>query len=313
MTEPVKVFFEPKIALHDPALYASDRTAVPIDAAQAGSDRALGAYRDHGYLLVRGLLAPDLVTAGRAELEAMALAEDPACEQIWYEGALRDRLSLDPARDREIDGRREGVGFVPGQEGDGLPALQPTERARYVRKLAGFVTRHPPLGALAGHHGLVALVRRLLGGRPPVLFQDMALVKPAGGREKPWHQDHAYFNVALDTPIVGVWIPFGAVTPENGCMHVIEGGHRTGPQPHRKQRDWQICDGDVETAGRVAVPMRAGDVLLFDGKLPHGTPVNRTDSFRWAVQFHYRPASAHEIADAERLAAFGAEGKDVSC
>ena len=37
----------------------------------------------------------------------------------------------------------------------------------------------------------------------------MALVKPAQGREKPWHQDHAYFNVALDTPIVGVWIPMG--------------------------------------------------------------------------------------------------------
>jgi hypothetical protein len=32
----------------------------------------------------------------------------------------------------------------------------------------------------------------------------MALLKPpGGGREKPWHQDKAYFNLTLDTPVVG--------------------------------------------------------------------------------------------------------------
>lgn len=34
-----------------------------------------------------------------------ALAEDPECAQMRYEGALRDRLPLDPARDVAIDGR----------------------------------------------------------------------------------------------------------------------------------------------------------------------------------------------------------------
>jgi phytanoyl-CoA hydroxylase len=273
----------------------------------------VAAYRDDGYLLVRGLLAAELVDAARRELAAMALADDPGCEQLWYEGALREHLPLDPARDVAIDGRRDGAGFVPGQAGDGLPALDPALRARYVRKLQGFVGRHAPLTALAEHPGLLDLVRRLLGGRRPQLFQDMALVKPAGGREKPWHQDHAYFNVALDTAIVGVWIPLGTVTPENGCMHVIKGGHLAGPRLHWKRRDWQLCDGDIEADGRVAVPMAAGEVLLFDGKLPHGTPTNRTDAFRWAVQLHYRPATVEEVADDVRLAAFGAEGKDVTC
>jgi phytanoyl-CoA hydroxylase len=185
-------------------------------------------------------------------------------------------------------------------------------RARHVRKFMGFVRRHPPLGHLARHPALIALVERLVGGTPE-LFQDMALVKPARGREKPWHQDHAYFNLALVTPIVGVWIPMGEVTPENGCMHMLAGGHKAGPRLHFKRRDWQICDTDVERTGRVAVPMQVGDVLFFDGKIPHGTPINRTDSFRWAVQYHYRPKAALAIDDAARLDAFGSEGKDVTC
>lgn len=313
MPEPVRVYFEPRIEPHAPELYAFEAVAEPVSPGFAGSAEGLAAWREDGFLLVRALLEEPLTTAGRHELEAMTRADDPECEQIWYEGALRELLPLDPEKDVTVDGRRSGQGFAPGQSASALPPLPSAVRARHVRKLAGFVDRHPPLAALARHPALLGLIARLMECAAPALFQDMALVKPAGGREKPWHQDHAYFNLALDTPIVGVWIPFGPVAPENGCMHLVRGGHALGPLPHKKLRDWQICDGDVPAAERVAAPMRAGDVLLFDGKIPHGTPVNRTDDFRWAVQFHYRPATAREIADDERLAAFGAEGKNVSC
>jgi phytanoyl-CoA hydroxylase len=269
-------------------------------------------YRADGFLMVRGLLPASEVLAARAELEAMARADPPGCAMIWYEGALRDHIALDPGCDRAIDGKVGGVGFAAGQEHHRLPALDPELRARHVRKFAGFVERKAALGRLARQPDLMALVERLVGAAP-ALFQDMALVKPAHGREKPWHQDHAFFNVALDTPIVGVWIPMGEVTPENGCMHLLAGGHKAGARIHFKRRDWQICDTDVPAGGRVAVPMTVGDVLLFDGKLPHGTPINRTDDFRWAVQYHYRPAATVETDDAVRLAAFGSEGRNVTC
>ena len=311
-SETVRVFFEPKIPLYGPELYAFERIDEGVPAKAAGDPAALDRYRVDGFLMVRGLLPTDEVRAARAELEAMALADAPSCAMIWYEAALRDHLALDPSRDREIDGRTSGIGFAAGQEGRGLPDIDPALRARYVRKFMGFVDRMTALTRLARHSELLGLVERLVGGRPE-LFQDMALVKPAQGREKPWHQDHAYFNLALDTPIVGVWIPMAEVTPENGCMHLLAGGHKGGPRIHFKRRDWQICDTDVETTGRVAVPMAAGDVLLFDGKLPHGTPVNRTEDFRWAVQYHFRPARAVQVDDAARLAAFGSEGRDVTC
>jgi phytanoyl-CoA hydroxylase len=308
----IRVFFEPRIPLHDPELYAFERIDPGVSAEAASGPAALARYRDDGFLMVRGLLSVDEVLAARTELEAMALADSPACEMIWYEGALRDHLALDPSRDREIDGRVSGVGFHAGQQDNRLPAVDPALRARFVRKLMGFVDRAPALTRLARQPALLALVDRLVGARPE-LFQDMALVKPARGREKPWHQDHAYFNLALDVPIVGMWIPMGEVTPENGCMHMLAGGHKGGPRIHFKRRDWQICDTDVDAAGRVAVPMAAGDVLLFDGKIPHGTPINRTEDFRWAVQYHFRPASAALVDDGVRLEAFGSEGKDVTC
>lgn len=150
-------------------------------------------------------------------------------------------------------------------------------------------------------------------GGPARLFQDMALVKPPLGREKPWHQDHAYFNFPLATPIVGVWIPLHSVDPTNGCMHVLPGSHRRGPQLHFMRRDWQICDTDIAGQPQHFLPMNPGDLLLFDAKLAHGTPTNVTQEIRWAVQFHYVPAGALETSEAERLAAFGGEGKDVTC
>lgn len=309
----VRVFFEPKIPPHDPTLYAFERTDAGVPAALAGGEEALARYREDGFLTARGLLTRDEVDAARAELEAMTLSDPPGCAMIWYEGAIRDRLALDPSCDREIDAKAGGVRFAAGQEGSGLPYLDPAERARYVRKLMGFVgPDRPALSHLARHSALTAIVGRLVGGVPE-LFQDMALIKPAQGREKPWHQDHAYFNLALDTPVVGVWIPMGAVTPENGCMHMLAGGHKAGPRPHFKRRDWQLCDDHVEATGRVAVPMGAGDALLFDGKVPHGTPINRTGEHRWAVQFHYRRAAAVVVSDEARLAAFGSEGQAVTC
>jgi phytanoyl-CoA hydroxylase len=96
-------------------------------------------------------------------------------------------------------------------------------------------------------------------------------------------------------------------------MHVLAGAHREGPRPHFLRRDWQICDTDPKSHSHTAVPMNAGDLLLFDSKLPHGTPINRTEEYRWSVQFHYRPKDTALTGDEERLGIFGGEGLGVSC
>lgn len=96
-------------------------------------------------------------------------------------------------------------------------------------------------------------------------------------------------------------------------MHVLSGGHREGARVHFMRRDWQLCDREMLRASCTAIPMDAGDALLFSAKLPHGTPTNRTNDFRWAIQLHYVPVGAATEPESVRLANFGSEGKNVSC
>jgi len=96
-------------------------------------------------------------------------------------------------------------------------------------------------------------------------------------------------------------------------MYVIPGSHRAGPVFHFKRRDWQICDTAVAAATAWTVPLRPGGCLFFHGLLHHGTPPSRSPQRRRALQFHYKPSGAAQIAPEQRLAIFGSEGKDVSC
>ena len=177
-----------------------------------------------------------------------------------------------------------------------------------------FVHADNRLRAIAAHHQVLGPVRQILDSDEVVLFQDMALLKPpGGGREKPWHQDKAFFALSLESPIVGVWIALDEATPENGCMHVIPGSHNEGPIPHVKRRDWQICDSNVARARDVVVPLPSGSALFFDGLLQHGTPQNRTATRRRALQFHYIRRDAVRTSDENRLMIFGPEGADAEC
>lgn len=302
----MKVVYEPPVETHAPELYASHQTNTRR--AASITDAARNYYEADGFLVLESLFTPEQVQAAQSELEAMTLADDPSCGLIAFEGTLQDRL---PSAPTNPDPTR-GAQFSLGEARKGMPSLPSAERAPLVRKFMDFTAQHPPLAALAHHPKLLEAVGTLLGDAPR-LFQEMALLKPPQGREKPWHQDHAYFNFPLETKIVGVWLALGEAYPENGCMFVLAGGHKDGPRPHFMRRDWQLCDSDPLAERHTAVPMHSGEALLFDGKLPHGTPRNATNETRWALQFHYIGTSALPSDESVRLAAFGGEGRGVSC
>lgn len=304
----MRVVIETEMEPHAPELYTAQSNAEGRDGFDACDAAARAAYARDGYLLIRNAFSPQQVAEARAELQAMAISDDPQCDSIYYEGAIRALLTdVSAPAPPDLHGH-----MALGETRENLPGLPAAARAPYIRKFMGFVEHHPPLSAIALAPTLVQLIESLLG-EPATLFQDMAMIKPPQGREKPWHQDHAYFRYAIDTRIVAAWVALDEVTTQNGCMYLLPGQHTSGPQPHFMRRDWQLCDANVLGRAQVAVPMRAGDVLLFDAKLPHGTPTNRSDQFRWALQLHYRPLSAQPATDEERLAIFGGEGLGVSC
>ena len=192
--------------------------------------------------------------------------------------------------------------------------LNRIERHTYARKLFFFTTYDHRTKVMTEHPELLSALRKRIGAEELTMFQDMALLKPPlTGREKPWHQDLAYFKVPISTMVVGVWIALDEATVRNGCMVVIPRSHSQGPVTHFKRRDWQICDNDVNNQSAIAVPLKPGDCLLFHGLLHHGTPANRSNLQRRAMQFHYRESNSPSISEDEHLATFGSEGKDVSC
>ena len=206
-----------------------------------------------------------------------------------------------------------GVQYERASEGVAVEDLPIEEKQDYVRKFMSFVDYDERLDNFAHHPLLLALVERLIG-EAPVLFQSMALLKPPKlGRDKPWHQDHAYFQLELDAKVVGCWIALDEATVENGCMVISPGSHLKGPVVHFRRRDWQICDTDVDTTRSVAVPLKPGGLLIFQSLLHHGTPPNTTGSRRRALQFHFRPQSAPLTSQEQRLAVFGGEGLGAEC
>ena len=202
----------------------------------------------------------------------------------------------------QFEGRAAGI----------LDTLSIEQKQDAVRKLMWFTEYDARLKALSNHPKLMEAAQRLLGATP-VMFQDMALLKPPHlGREKPWHQDKAYFNIDPREQVVGVWVALDEATVDNGCMHLMPQIPRA-PIIHHQRRDWQICDTEILGKACVAAPLKPGGVLLFDGLLVHGTPHNNSDQRRRAVQFHYHGNRFGQISLEERMALFGSEGKDVQC
>jgi phytanoyl-CoA hydroxylase len=266
-------------------LYQAKTTAKGIDGLESVTDEHIELFHEQGFLVVNNAFSSDEVESALAGLLHLIGGGNPDFKGIQFEQAALDRIETTPAE----------------------------ERQDLVRKLMWFVEYDERLKALSHKPELLAVLEKIVGGKPE-MFQDMGLLKPPFiGREKPWHQDNAFFNLPIDATISGVWIALDKAIPENGCMHIIPGSHHRGPVVHFKRRDWQICDTDVAVDEAVAVPLEPGGVLFFHGLLHHGTPPSRSPLRRRALQYHYKSADLAWGLEEDRLAVFGSEGKDVQC
>lgn len=263
-------------------LYLPQDVATPLQGVESVDDQAVQFFKDNGYLAVEGLFTSDEVERYRQGLADLIDGKNPLYQGLLVEGGASD--------------------VKPGTK----------EFADAIRKLHTFTDYDQRLAALLTHEHFISVVEKLLGGKS-TLSQQMALLKPPKiGREKPWHQDHAYFNIDLESPVVGCWIAIDEATIANGCMQILPGEHKK-PRLHFRVRDWQICDTEMLDTPSTAVPLKPGGVLFFSSFLPHGTPSNNTDTRRWALQLHYRREDAATISNDARMEVFGSEGKDVSC
>jgi phytanoyl-CoA hydroxylase len=122
------------------------------------------------------------------------------------------------------------------------------------------------------------------------LYWDQAVYKKPGTESPfPWHQDNGYAFVEPQQYLT-CWVALTDATEENGCPWVVPGLHRRGTLAHEYTDIGFVCLR--EPADAVAVPVRAGSIVVFSSLTPHSTGPNRTTAVRKAYIVQFAPVGA---------------------
>ncbi len=144
------------------------------------------------------------------------------------------------------------------------------------------------------------VVMTALLGTEPFAVQTMLYFKPPGARGQALHQDQFYLRTRPGT-CMAAWLALDDADEENGCLQVVPGTHDL-PVLCTQPANTTVSFTDVsvpvpESLAVTPVPMRAGDVLFFNGSLIHGSlPNQSTERFRRALIGHYVAGEAETVS-----------------
>jgi hypothetical protein len=269
-------------------------------------------FRLRGYLAFEKVLTQPEVDAAQAALTQITVG-------------LMQRAKRGEAKIQENQNATRnyaGVQVINPDSGFGIhfeagidPLAMEAEQAELkFRKLHGYHQEHQTFIDLTQDPRIQGVIAQLIG-EEAVLKAEMALSKPSFiGSEKPWHQDNAYFNWLPLNKVATAWIALDDTTVENGCMHVMPGGHTLGALKHHHTIDCEIMPDRIDKTRAVPIPLKAGGVMYFSAMLPHQTPPNKTAERRRALQFQYRGITTAQVSKEEFGRVFAeADGTPASC
>jgi len=175
---------------------------------------------------------------------------------------------------------------------------------RWPRMLHPHRQPDTPAGSLALKYMLdprvAGPVSDLLGDQA-VAAQSMFYFKPPGARGQGPHQDNLFLRVSPGT-CMAAWMAVDDCDEDNGCLFVAPGTQDMEvlcPDVDAPDREMFFTGGGISVEGRRLrqVPLKAGDVLYFNGSIVHGSFPNTTaDRFRRSLIYHYIPAGCAEVA-----------------
>ena len=176
---------------------------------------------------------------------------------------------------------------------------QPDERLSIAEAGALTVSVHlaarsPVLRDLACSLPMTELCADLLGPDVNLYWDQAVYKKPEKPQRFPWHQDNGYAYVEPQQYLT-CWIALTDATVDNGCPWVVPGVHRMGTLAHwMSDLGWQCLEAPDDA---VAVPVRAGSIVVLSSLTPHTTGPNLTASVRKAYIVQLAPDGARVIRD----------------
>jgi hypothetical protein len=96
------------------------------------------------------------------------------------------------------------------------------------------------------------------------------------------HQDASYVDENVDYSM-SLWIPLTDSNLENGAIHILNGSHKTFPTIRCATIIHDYGDSEVIKTRMECIEVKAGEVLLFNSRMLHYTPINTSGETRIAV------------------------------
>ena len=259
-----------------------------VSADNLDAKKAAAIYKEHGALVVRGLMAP-YIERIRKDVEAAA------AEAI----ALLDQAKKTPE------------GWVTPDRTLWLPAAAGFSRDKQIMVLACGYKNSAASFASATEPKCLDIVEAILGPNVELFMDGQCLYKePVGGHAKNLHQDVAYFEHRYEGP-VGVLNYCVDTDLTNGALHVIPGTHCLGVLSHVDTASHLGLD-EKEWPWERAIPItgKAGDAIFFHVKTVHGSKSNFSKASRPVMIHRYRRADDYVVISAtstEKRAAASAQ------
>jgi phytanoyl-CoA hydroxylase len=178
--------------------------------------------------------------------------------------------------------------FLEGQP-DGKAFIARANEITFTTHLAA---QSEVLRTLVGSNPLRALAHDLIGPDVRLYWDQAVYKKPDTDASFPWHQDNGYAFLEPQQYLT-CWIAMTDATKDNGCPWVVPGLHRLGTLAHKLTDTGFVCLQNPPDA--VAVPVKAGSIVVFSSLTPHCTGPNRTTQVRKAYIVQYAPDGAEVL------------------
>ncbi len=219
-----------------------------------GAERA---FAEHGFAVVRNVVSRDEVSVMREEIEKMIA------------GAPVDRSTSTDRDGNPVDHPQD---FSYGQGRNGSPVLN---------RISNQLARSCVMREVYANPKLLSLVEDIYGPEFVPFAESIVIKMPENGSSFANHQDGQRFDLQDRGLNVGIYLQ--PSTEQNGCLRVVPGSQRNG----KVDVDAIVArDGSI-LSDSLPVEAEAGDVVIHDRSVIHGSLPNESPDLRVTVYFGF--------------------------
>jgi ectoine hydroxylase-related dioxygenase (phytanoyl-CoA dioxygenase family) len=223
------------------------------------TDAQVQQYADEGYLVLEALIPADRLARYRRIFDELV------------------------ERSRSLPESGNGFNLAPDEQGKPIPGR--------LHKVQGVCVVDERVLDLAREPEILDRVESLIGPNIDMFGSKFYPMLVRGATSTGWHQDNHYFGTDSGR-VVSCAIYLEETAPENGCLQVVPGSHRTGCLVGHRAGTGVYAHGawtEVDERQAVDLVCPPGTVVLFSANLLHGARPNRSDRTSYRTAWHYLP------------------------